>query len=256
MIALKPIIGITAERGVDARGRVHLGQSETYVAAVTRAGGAPVLLPPLADEDTARALARALDGLLLSGGEDVDPARFGEAPHPDLGSVDPDRDLTEIALIDEARRRGLPIFAICRGIQVLNVAFGGTLVQDLRAQRPGAIQHAQKGPRWHLGHTVEIRPGTRLAGLLGEGVRGVNSFHHQAVERVGEGLVVAATAPDGVVEAVEAPGGAWILGVQWHPEGLVDRHPQFMALFEAFVAAAAARARENAVRAGAAEAAR
>lgn len=238
MIRLKPIIGITADRSMDPRGWAYHWVSEMYVRAVERAGGVPVLLPPVPDEDTARGMARALDGLLLSGGDDIDPSHFGEPPHPDLGAVDPDRDLLELALIREARRDGMPILAICRGIQVLNVAFGGSLIQDLRAQRPDAIQHSQKGPRWRLSHTVEVRPGTRLAGLLGAGAHGVNSFHHQALDRIGDGLAVTAMAPDGVIEAVEATDGSWIVGVQWHPEWLVDRHPQFLKLFESFVDAA------------------
>jgi putative glutamine amidotransferase len=203
-------------------GQPRSGVNSSYVRAVLAAGGLPIIVPPDFSRDEAVELFTDCDGLLLTGGEDVDPARYGAAPHARLGTVDVRRDENELALIVEARARDLPILGICRGIQVCNVAFGGTLFQDLPSERPGAIDHDPSGDWQRRTHPVRLTPETRLAGLLEALEFSANSLHHQGVDRVGDGLVVSAVAPDGVVEGIEsADSHDWIVAVQWHPEELV-----------------------------------
>lgn len=187
-----------------------------------------------------------IDGLLLAGGGDVAPARYGEPPHPSVTDVDPARDEFETALIAEARRRDLAIFAICRGIQVLNVACGGTLVQDIPTEVPGALEHRLTVPPhtpYDLAHEVWIDKDTLLARLMRERLSDAdtcetNSRHHQAVKQVAPNFRVSATAPDGVIEAIEDPTARFCLGVQWHPENFW-RTGEFRPLFEGFLEAAA-----------------
>jgi putative glutamine amidotransferase len=239
---MRPLIGLTCGDGADAASE-DVGLPGTYARSIYRAGGIPVLIPPARDEAGEEAVAEVLDrvdGLLIPGGVDVDPSYFGEAPHPGLGRVSPDRDALEIPLLRAALRRGTPILAICRGIQVLNVAAGGSLYQDLAQQVPGAIQHRQNAPRWHASHLVTLAGDSRLAGILGGESAAVNSFHHQAVKRLAPGFVVSAAAPDGVIEAIECPDHPFCLGVQWHPEGMWQRQPVMLELFSALVRAAAA----------------
>ena len=190
----------------------------------------------------------AIDGLLLTGGEDVAPARYGEATHPSVVDVDAARDEFEFALVGEARRRNLPIFAICRGIQVLNVACGGTLVQDIASEVPGALEHRWTVPPhkpYDLAHEVWVDKDTLLARLMRERLSDTdaceaNSRHHQAVKQVAAGFRVSATAPDGVIEAIEDPAARFCLGVQWHPENFW-RTGEFRPLFEGFLEAATKR---------------
>ena len=190
-----------------------------YVRAVLRAGGIPLILPPLIRPQDAGTVLDGLDGLVLSGGEDVDPAHFNSEPHPALGDVDPVRDAFELALFREAWRRRLPVLAICRGIQLVNVALGGTLWQDIPSQRPAALGHKHTGDRDDRTHPVALVPGSRLAAALGTTRCEVNSFHHQSVRELAAGLVITATAPDGEIEGLEgAEGAPWLLAVQWHPE--------------------------------------
>ncbi|MFO7245883.1 MAG: gamma-glutamyl-gamma-aminobutyrate hydrolase family protein [Thermaerobacter sp.] len=197
-------------------------------------------------DGAAAAVAAWAHGLLLTGGCDVDPYLFGQHPHPRLGRVSPRRDAWEAALVRAALAAGTPILAICRGVQILNVACGGTLIQDLDAQVPGVIQHRQRAPHHHPSHEVRIRDGSLLHRTAGSRVIRVNSRHHQAVLEPGRGLVVSATAPDGVVEAVEGTGPGFVLGVQWHPENMaVAGDPVSRRLFRALVAAAGARTAGN-----------
>lgn len=186
---------------------------------------------------------RVLDvaaGLVLTGGEDVAPALYGAPPSPHLGRVHRERDATELAAARWARDRALPTVAICRGIQVLNVALGGTLVQDIPSERPGSLAHDPEAPRQARTHAVHIVPDTRLSRALGRQTLDVNSVHHQALARVADGLVVTATAPDGVIEGVETPSDDpwWAVGVQWHPEEFAtDNAAPDHGLFAAFAAA-------------------
>ena len=210
---------------------------EDYVGSVEEAGAIPVVLPPVDPEDVA-ALVDRLDGLLLSGGVDVDPALYAQAPHPRLGKVNRRRDDFELELTREVLRRDLPILAICRGHQVLNVATGGTLVQDIPSLVRGALDHDARGPRWRRSHEVEVAVPSLLHEILGQDTLSVNSFHHQAVDQIGEGLAVSARCPgDGVVEGLEMPSRRFVVAVQWHPESFWNRSRSFQPLFDAHVEA-------------------
>jgi putative glutamine amidotransferase len=235
-----PLIAITATTRLDA-GLPRVRLNAAYVAAVERAGGVPLVVPPLARVDDAARILDVANGLLLTGGEDVEPARYGAQPHPALGATNAVRDATEIALVTLARDRAIPTLGICRGIQLINVAFGGSLVQDIPAERPGALAHDHPDrARDAIVHEIQVEPGSRVAGVMGPGPRRVNSLHHQAVDRVAEGLRATAWADDGIIEAIEAPGeGWWMLAIQWHPEDLDDTSPSDRRLFSALVARAA-----------------
>lgn len=232
----RPAIGITMT-DEDGRQGFHVLR-EDYVKSVEQAGGLAVLLPPGSPADAAALLDR-LDGLLLSGGADVDPGIYGQAPHPKLGRVVRARDDFEIALCREALRRDRPVLAICRGQQVLNVATGGTLIQDIASVIPGAIDHDPPVERWDAAHDVDLLRGSRLRAILGRETLAVNSFHHQAVDVLGAGLVASAhSVPDRVVEGVEDPSRRFALGVQWHPEAFWREPRAFGPLFDALVQAA------------------
>jgi putative glutamine amidotransferase len=244
---LAPIIGITGtlKEDVEAVAERPLGRfirtDLDYVEGVVGAGGAPVVLPPLGDEKAAASLVGSLDGLLLSGGSDLDPGYYGEEPGTELGPTIPERDAFEMALVGLALRRGIPIFGICRGMQVLNVALGGTLYQDLPSQWDGdVLKHRQVTPKWQPSHEVEVRDGSYIAGVMGRDVVKVNSYHHQGVKDPADELVVTGRSADGVVEAVEARdlSERWLLGVQWHAEAMRGAGPQQESLFEAHVSAA------------------
>jgi putative glutamine amidotransferase len=214
---MRATIGVTTSEQPGHRGPQAVVNG-AYLAAVERAGATPLLLTPAHDEESLRDLLSLCDGLLLTGGEDVDPARYGEPPHPELDTVSVARDEMELRVLRDAMERGMPVLAVCRGIQLLNVAFGGTLVQDLPSQRPEGLHHVQEAPITARWHDARVQPGSRLAGLLGAEELPVNSFHHQAINRVGTGLRPVAWADDGVVEGVETGDGKWVVGVQWHPE--------------------------------------
>ncbi|SDJ38455.1 putative glutamine amidotransferase [Frankineae bacterium MT45] len=203
----------------------------SYASAVRQAGGVPLLLPPGGDEAEAAAVLEIVDGLMLTGGADIDPLHYDEVRHPLTGPARPDRDAFELALARHALALGRPIFAICRGLQILNVALGGSLTQHL----PEVVGHEQHCavPGVVGEHSVQFEPQSRVAAMM-SGHTAVSAYHHQAVDRLGEGLVAVGWAEDGVVEAVELEGGGWVIGVQWHPE--VDRRG---GLFEGFVAACA-----------------
>jgi putative glutamine amidotransferase len=221
-------------------GQVRTGVNASYIDAILTAGGLPVLIVPEFSRDQTIELFTDCDGLLLTGGEDVDPALYGAAAHASLGRVDSRRDTNELAMVAEARARQVPILGICRGIQLCNVAFGGTLIQDLPSERPGPVEHDSPAARDVRCHPIAITAGSRLADIMGVTTLDANSFHHQAVDRVGDGLVASAVAPDGVIEAIESASGTmWVVAVQWHPEELAmqpDAHD--LKLFSALIAAA------------------
>jgi putative glutamine amidotransferase len=248
-----PVIGVTATLKEDIEhedgrplGRYTRADLD-YVAGVAEAGGAPVVLPPVPGVSV-DALLRGIDGLLLSGGSDLDPGYYGEEPSPELGPTIPERDEFEVALLRGALDRGLPVFGICRGLQVMNVVLGGSLYQDLPTELPdGSIAHRQAAPKWQWTHEVRAYGGSALAGILGTGGLKVNSYHHQAIKDLADGLVVSARSTDGVVEAVEYRdlSERWLVGVQWHAEAMRDaaRDPDDSGrahrnLFAAHVAAA------------------
>ena len=226
-----PAVAVTAPRRlVEGRERVTLNTA--YVRALAGAGLVPLAVPTMLAADRAGAALAAVRGLVLTGGEDVAPARYGAAPHPRLGDVDPVRDAAELALIAAARARGLPILAICRGIQILNVALGGTLYQDLDSERPGPVPHNDETGR----HPVHVEAGSLLERTLGTRSASVNSRHHQAIRDLAPGLKAVAWADDGIIEGAEPSDTKepWMVAVQWHPEDLTER-----ALFDGFARAVA-----------------
>ena len=234
-----PLVAVTATTRLD-NGLVRVRLSVAYLTSLDGAGLTPIVVPPFAGGDRCAECDAILDvvsGLVLTGGEDVDPARYGAEPHPRLSTVHAERDATELAFLDGARERRLPTLAICRGIQVMNVALGGTLIQDIPSQHPSAIAHDGDGPRTERTHTVALAPDSSLARAVGRHEITVNSFHHQAVEIPAPGVVVTARASDGIIEGIETPLGNpwWALGIQWHPEDLTGGpEPWDRALFAAF----------------------
>jgi putative glutamine amidotransferase len=233
-----PLIGVSTSITVGAHPeRAYV--NSTYLQAVQQAGGVPVALPPQLSPASMRRLTDDLDGLLLTGGGDVDPALFDEAPHATLYDVAPSRDTLETAVLHLALEQGRPVLAVCRGLQVLNVALGGSLYQDVGADPGTQIPHSQKEPRDQPTHKVTVTPGSRLAETLGADELEVNSMHHQAIRRLGRGLTAVAWAPDQLVEGAELDDPArFVLGVQWHPEELVGHSEPARRLFAALVAAA------------------
>ncbi len=214
----------------------------SYVRAVERAGGIPLVLPPLRDAARAPEFLASVDALVLTGGEDIDPAHYGAEPHPTVGPFNAERDATEIALARAAHERRIPTLAICRGVQLLNVALGGSLVQDIPSERPGPIDHDPKGDRASRVHVIAVEPGSALASALGTTTLAANSFHHQSVDALAQGLRVTARAPDGIIEGVEwTADDWWVLGVQWHPEELTETAENWdRSLFRALMTAATA----------------
>lgn len=243
-----PLIGVTTSEVRRAETLSQIPESEppmhemalglTYMRAVEAGGGMPVVIPPL-ELDLVEPLLDRLDGICLSGGPDIDPAAYGEEPDEQLGPTEPDLDRFELAIASAADRRGLPMLAICRGTQALNVVRGGTLIQHLpdHQEGPDAIPHRQSNPGREPSHPVTIEPGSLLAKTIGGDRADVNSFHHQAIDRLGGDLVVTARAADGTIEAVEDPSRPFLIGVQWHVELLAAR-PEEQALFSAFASAA------------------
>lgn len=235
-----PLIGVTTGRIPGSKGQTdQYATPLSYLAPLSEAGGVPVLLAAsLSEAQLARALQK-LDGLLLIGGGDLDPQLYNGKPHPRVYGIEPERDRSEIFLVRQAVEKGVPFLGICRGVQVINVALGGTLFTDLTDQLPGACRHDRYTtgePRDLIAHDVTITGGSRLERILGGRRFGVNSLHHQGLERVAPGLQVTALAPDGLVEAVELEGHRFGVGVQWHPEWL-QAHPEQRALFRAFIEA-------------------
>ncbi len=227
----RPLIGLNADFDNGTDRPFHKLFAE-YTAAVRSAGGLPVLLPTFADEDEATLALDRLDGLVLTGGRDIDPAAYGRDKHPKTQTVPAERAASDILLARAALRRR-PLLGICMGCQLLNVAAGGTLIQDIPSGLPDALDHSRHDRGGDVVHRIDITEGTRLHSILGALSLDVNSTHHQAIDRVGEGLVVSARSSDGVIEAVEAP-DRWVIGVQWHPERLTARS-EHLALFEALV---------------------
>ena len=215
---MKPVIGITAD--MDSERKYKLNTN--YVTAVIRAGGLPFILPNGIEQDLKQA-AEMLDGLLLTGGGDIDPTLFNEEPHAKLGEVTPARDKLEIQLAKEMLRVNKPILGICRGLQILNVALGGAVIQDIQSQSSNqTLQHSQKAPRSYQSHFVQVEKDTILESITETPKIKVNSFHHQAVKNVPKPLIISGTASDGIIEAVESTAHHFVLGVQWHPEALAE----------------------------------
>jgi putative glutamine amidotransferase len=234
-----PLIGITAPRILNSAGAPMTALNEVYTRAVARAGAVPVIIPVGLPDEILQALLPHVDGVLFSGGGDVETSRYHGLDHPCVGDVDPDRDRIEVLLVEQVVQRGTPFLGICRGIQVINVALGGTLYSHILDQHAGALKHDYYPdyPRDYPAHEVTITTGSRLAEILGVTQVPTNSLHHQAIQQPAPGLRVLAHAPDGIVEAVEYTGHPFGLGVQWHPEWMPDSLPM-QALFRAFTSAA------------------
>lgn len=226
----KPVIGISCS--IDG-GTVEVGM--TYVKSVRKAGGIPFVIPITTSETEIDEYLDRIDGLVMTGGEDVSPLLFGQEPSRFLGEVVPDRDIYDLMLIRKAIKKGIPVFGICRGIQCLNIAMGGDMIQDIPSEVPDAIQHRQNAPRSYGSHTISIVKGSLIAKLLGDEDIAVNSFHHQACGKVAPGYKVTAKAPDGIIEAIESQDGK-SFGVQFHPEGFVySGNDKFLPLFQHLV---------------------
>lgn len=226
---MKPVIGISGN---------YQGENNSfwfkdfYVNSILEAGGVPVLLPSVTDEELLEDYFRVCQGFVLSGGGDLDPVYWGEFPDPGCGEIDPLRDRFEVSLVRRAYLQNKAVLGICRGCQVLNAALGGTIWQDIKSP----MAHSQKAPRNHLFHDIFIEKGSNLENIVGDQHIRVNSFHHQAVKLPGNGLYISAMAPDGIAEAVESRESLFFIGVQWHPECLKDDYSA--RLFSALTAAA------------------
>ncbi len=234
---MSPLIGIPTRSVIENGETVRYAGLATYTRAVNLAGGAPVLIPLDLAEEAQRTIFHHLDGLLLAGGVDVHPKEFGEEVEAFCGEIDLARDETELRLTRWALAENKPLLGICRGIQMLNVAAGGSLYQDIAAQAAGSLEHEhKKGEPYHkLAHSVELDPESRVARALGVTRLDVNSLHHQSVKTVATGLQIVGRAPDGVIEAIEGLDGSYVVGVQFHPEWLLPYDARMLGLFQSFV---------------------
>jgi putative glutamine amidotransferase len=232
-MTMPPVIGITCSHELESN---RFSLAIAYINAIIVAGACPVLLPAM---DT-RFLGRLnfLQGVVFSGGNDVDPVHFGEEPIPGSGEINPDRDEFELALARLCLRENIPLLAICRGMQVVNIAAGGDIYQDIHTQAAKVLKHMQQSPRWHASHGVEVKQSSQVHKAYSGKLARVNSFHHQAVRQVAPGFQITATASDGLVEAIESPGHSFAVCVQWHPEAMWRRYPEHIGLFKALVRAA------------------
>jgi putative glutamine amidotransferase len=234
----KPLIGIPTfhDTSLPEKLPARFAMSRPYITALEAAGAAPILLPLSLEVVTLRSLFDRIDGLFLAGGGDVNPSYYGMEQYSKTEGVDNLRDESEIRLTRWALDEDKPLLGVCRGVQTLNVAAGGTLLQDIADLVPEAMRHQYypEFPREYVAHDINTTPGTRLSEILGHSAR-VNSFHHQALAEVAQGFHVSALAPDGVIEAIEGAGSKFVVGVQWHPESLITTDPSMYRLFEAFV---------------------
>jgi putative glutamine amidotransferase len=248
MSAARPLIGVPAQTlqaidGIPPALPHSWVMNERYLSALASVGAVPVLVPLLDDDtETLRELYLRLDGLFIAGGVDVDPSSYRAVRHPATGRIDPARDAVELSLTRWALRDGMPVLGVCRGMQIINVACGGDLIQDTTLLFAGALKHdcfpTQGFARDYLAHDVVPEENSRVAQIFGQAPFPVNSMHHQGVSIVADPLVATARAPDGLIEAIETRGDDWVVGVQWHPESLLDRDARTRALFTEFVAAA------------------
>jgi putative glutamine amidotransferase len=241
-----PLIGVTTQTlqaidGIPEGLPNSVVMNQRYYHAVAMAGAAPVLIPLLDDLGTLRAIYERTDGILIPGGVDVDPATFGEQPRERLGRIDPARDRVEIQLVKWAVEDGKPVLGLCRGLQVINVALGGTLYQDLETEYPNAIKHdyfpTYGFSRDHLAHDVAVEAGSRMRHALSSSAVPVNSMHHQGIKALAGSLAASAIAPDGLIEAAESTNGSYVVGVQWHPEVFELDEPSSGLLFADFIQA-------------------
>lgn len=229
-----PDIGISWCEDIDTD--EHSEDLQAYIDAVEQAGGKPVLLPLIEDEDQAEKALAAVDGLVMTGGEDIDPSYYHEEPDANLETVNPARDKSDYILLSTALEKDMPVLAICRGCQYLNVICGGTLYQDIPTQYNTKLQHRSTDQVDFVYHDIDISEGSHLADMMGEGKLNVNSWHHQCIKDLGRGLKSVATAEDGIVEAIEKEDATFVVGLQFHPEWHVDYgDTQFLDIFKKLV---------------------
>ncbi|MDS1029209.1 gamma-glutamyl-gamma-aminobutyrate hydrolase family protein [Bacillota bacterium LX-D] len=228
-----PLIGITCSTELD-----RFTVTQYYSQGVEKAGGLPILLPVTEKTHRISFYADLLQGLILTGGGDVDPVYMGQEPEPGMGQITPERDNFELLLTKYFLDQGKPILAICRGMQVLNIIGGGTIWQDLNSQCPKSLKHSQEAPKWYPTHEIHILAHTKLSSIFtGLAKTRVNSFHHQAVQNLGEEFMVSALAQDGIIEAIESKTANFQMGVQWHPECMWEKNPLQLELFKALILA-------------------
>jgi putative glutamine amidotransferase len=243
----RPVIGIATQTlpAVPGERQACWIMGRSYIEELRKVGGIPWIIPLVPhDSDTLTEIFDRLDGVFITGGVDVDPTHYGESKTPLCGATDPDRDAVEIALLKHALDRKLPVLAVCRGLQILNVACGGSLYQDVASQVPSAIKHDHfptpaNPSRKFLAHDITVKTNSRLGHILGEGRVPVNSMHHQAIKDLAPSLVASAHAPDGIIEGVEGTAGQFLVAVQWHPEELTETQPGMARLFRTFADSAA-----------------
>ena len=234
---MKPVIGVTPSMEMDEK---FYSVSKNNLLALEQAGGIPVVLPYLATQEDINQIVDQLDGLYLTGGADIDPLYFNEEPHPNLGAFIPKRDAFEIEITKKMLAKNKPILGVCKGAQILNLATGGDMYQDIYSQIEHPLhKHSQKVPRYAPSHTVELTEGSLIHRLIGKSNVRVNSFHHQANRQAGKGLIISGKASDGVVEVVESTEHHFALGIQWHPEmmGVEGKDPSSQNIFRGFISA-------------------
>lgn len=236
---MKPVIGIstnflTVDKG-KFLGMERIYVNKDYVDAVIKAGGTPLLLPPIEDPESICIYAAHCDGFILSGGGDINPLLYGEQPLPLLEEIHTGLDRAQWKLTEEILKTQKPLLAVCRGMQLLNVVLGGTLWQDISAVGQPVMLHSQHGPREDVFHSITIEKDSTLGALFGEYLN-VNSFHHQSLHRIGQGLKATAMAPDGIIEAIEMPDRRFAVGIQWHPEMLLNGSDNMLPIFRKFIA--------------------
>ena len=245
---MRPVIGLTTslilpEGSMPAE---RFGVTAHYCRAVAAAGGAPLLIPSPGDPEMARPIFDLLDGLLFTGGPDIDPAHYGEPIHPGCERIDANRDTTELALLGWVREGGLPTLGICRGLQLINVGFGGTLYQDIPTERPTPLDHRASVPQpSHPSHTLRVAQSSRLMSVLGAASIPANSLHHQAIDSLAPGFLATAHSEDGVIEAIESSDLPFVVAVQCHPEHLYEADGLWLRPFQALVEQATARSRRH-----------
>jgi Predicted glutamine amidotransferases len=232
---MKPVIGITTYTE-NKQWKAYNSISNNYINSVYLAGGIPLLIPVIADDMLIKSYLNMIDGLLFTGGVDVSPFMFGENPIKEVSEISVDRDEYELKLYEGAIKIDMPILGICRGIQFINAASGGTLYQDIFVQRENTLGHCPNNiPRDTLYHSIKIQKDSRLYNILNKEVINVNSFHHQAVKNVAENFKVTAESEDGIIEGIESTNSTFVMGVQFHPEDLPVKHPEFLKLFKALI---------------------
>ena len=240
---MRPLIGLPCQADYrEGSGRPIYCNNRAYVHALEHAGGVPVLIPMVNDTETLTTLLGRLDGILFSGGVDIQPVHYGEDPHALLGEVDQQLDELELTMVHWALQENLPTLGVCRGMQLVNIAFGGTLYQDVTAQVPGSIQHCKRElPRNTLIHSIHIEEGSRVEEVFGTRELWVNSLHHQAVKEPGRGVRISGRAEDGIAELLEVPEKHFVVAAQGHPEEIYTHEPVWAKLFTAFVEACSTR---------------